>query len=71
MRISGDKEIQVVKDLNSGDPNDRKHCVRLLKTFEWNCHLCIVYECLSMNLRETLSKFGKDKGLSLDAVCSY
>ena len=71
MRLSGEKEIEVVRLLNEGDPQDRKHCIRLIETFDWNDHLCIIYECLSINLRETLSKFGKDKGISLDAICSY
>ena len=71
MRVSGEKEIEVVKQLNQGDPKDKKHCVRLLENFEYNEHLCLVYECLEMNLRETLAKYGKDVGLSLDGVCSY
>jgi len=71
MRLSGEKEIEVVKILNEGDPKDKKHCVKLNEHFEYNNHLCLVYECLELNLRETLAKYGKDVGLSLDGVCSY
>lgn len=71
MRVSGEKEIEVVKQLNNSDPKDKKHCVRLIEHFEYNNHLCLVYECLESNLRETLAKYGKDVGLSLDGVCSY
>ena len=71
MRISGEKEIEVASNLNSNDPRDRKHCIRLVDHFEYNNRLCLAYECLQMNLREVLTKYGKDVGLSLDGVCSY
>ena len=71
MRSSGEKEIRVVTEINQADAKDRKHCIRLLDHFEYNSHLCLVYECMDMNLRETLSKYGKGIGLSLDGVCSY
>ena len=71
MRESGEKEFQIVQNLNLNDPKDRKNCIRLIEKFEYNFHLCIVYECLEMNLRETLDKYGKNVGLSLDGVCAY
>ena len=71
MRASGEKEIEVISLLNNADQKDKKHCVRLLEHFEYNEHLCLVYECLEMNLRETLALYGRDIGLSLDGVCSY
>ena len=71
MRTSGEKEIEMIKLLNDSDLKDKKHCVRLKDHFDYNNHLCLVYECLNLNLRETLSKYGKDVGLSLDGVCSY
>ena len=37
----------------------RKHCVRLVSTFEHRAHTCIVFPSAAMNLRETLKKFGK------------
>ena len=71
MRASGEKEIRVVKDINEKDVKDRKHCIRMLDHFEYNNHLCLVYECMDMNLRETLAKYGKNVGLSLDGICSF
>jgi serine/threonine protein kinase len=68
---SGEVEIQVVSLLNKHDPNDRRHCLRMFDNFRYNDHLCIVYECLEQNLRDTLTMFGKDVGLSLEAVSSY
>lgn len=34
-------------------------------------HLCMVFEPLSMNLREVLKKYGKNVGLHIKAVRSY
>ena len=71
MRVSGQKEREVVSLLNQSDIHDKKNCIRLLDSFEYNNHLCLVYECMEMNLRETLNKFGRNIGLSLDGVCLY
>lgn len=71
MRTSGEKEVKVVNQINKADAKDRKNCIRLLEHFEYNNHLCIVYESMEMNMRETLAKYGKDVGLSLDGICSY
>ena len=71
IRVSGEKERSVVGLLNKTDPHDKKNIIRLLESFEYNSHLCLVYECMELNLRETLNKFGKGVGLSLDGVCLY
>lgn len=71
MRQSGLKERDIVARLNQGDRYDKKHCIRLLDSFEYNQQLCLVYECMGRNLRETLSKFGRNIGLSLDGVILY
>lgn len=71
MRESGEKERDIVQTLNTADPKDLRNIVRLLDTFEYNGHLCLVYECLELNLRETLHKYGRHVGLSLDGVCLY
>ena len=71
MRVSGLKEREIARQLNLSDPYDRKHCIRLLDSFEYNNHLCLVYESMGMNLRETLNKFGRNIGLSLDGVVLY
>ena len=71
MRQSGEKERQVVTLLNETDPHDNKNCIRLFESFDYNNHLCLVYELMEMNLREILNKVGKGIGLSLDGVCLY
>ena len=43
----------------------------MVEHFEYHDHLCIVLECLAMNLRETLNKYGKHIGLSLSGVRLY
>ncbi|XP_050434118.1 serine/threonine-protein kinase PRP4 homolog [Adelges cooleyi] len=71
MHKSGLKELEILKRLNDSDPDDRYHCVRLYCHFFHKQHLCMVFEPLSMNLREVLKKYGKDVGLHVKAVRSY
>ncbi|KAJ1929962.1 U4/U6 small nuclear ribonucleoprotein prp4 [Tieghemiomyces parasiticus] len=71
MYRAGQKEIEVLNKLQENDPEDRKHCVRLIRHFEYRNHLCLVFESLSMNLREVLKKYGRDIGISLKAVRGY
>ena len=71
MRASGEREIGIILSLNSSDPKDRKHCIRMIDHFDYNKHLCLVFECMDINLRETLAKYGNGVGLSLEGVCSY
>lgn len=71
MRKAGLKEIGILETLMKADPDDRKHIVRLKRTFEHRGHLCLVFESLSLNLREVLKKFGRDVGINLKAVRAY
>ncbi|KAK5642870.1 hypothetical protein RI129_009037 [Pyrocoelia pectoralis] len=71
MHKTGLKELEVLKKLNDADPEDRFHCLRLFRSFFHKQHLCLVFEPLSMNLREVLKKYGKDVGLHIKAVRSY
>ena len=68
---TGLKELEILRKLNSADPDDRHHCVRLFHNFFHKQHLCLVFEPLAMNLREVLKKYGKDVGLNINAVRSY
>lgn len=65
------KEAQILRRLMDVDPDDKKHLIRLLRTFEHRGHLCMVFESLSMNLREVVKRYGKDVGLNLRAVRAY
>ncbi|KAK5947865.1 U4/U6 small nuclear ribonucleoprotein prp4 [Knufia fluminis] len=71
MRKAGLKEVDILKDLAANDPDDRKHVVRLLRSFDHKGHLCMVFENMDMNLREVLKKFGRDIGLNLKAIRTY
>ncbi|KAJ1309340.1 hypothetical protein OPQ81_006119 [Rhizoctonia solani] len=71
MYKAGQKEIQILNKLAQADPDDKKHVIRLEGTFEHRGHLCLVFESLSMNLRDVIKKFGKDVGLNIRAVRAY
>lgn len=65
---TGLKELDILKRLNDADPDDRFHCLRLFRHFFHKRHLCLVFEPLSMNLREVLKKYGKDVGLHMKGI---
>ncbi|KAL8837594.1 MAG: hypothetical protein Q9170_002471 [Blastenia crenularia] len=71
MKKAGLKEVEILQILANADPEDKKHIIRLERTFEHKGHLCMVFENLSINLREVLKKFGRDVGINLKAVRAY
>ncbi|KIJ12576.1 hypothetical protein PAXINDRAFT_82735 [Paxillus involutus ATCC 200175] len=71
MYRAGLKEVQILNKLRQADPDDKKHIVRLERTFEHRGHLCLVFESMSMNLRDVVKRFGKDVGLNIKAVRAY
>lgn len=71
MHKTGLKELEFLKKLNSADPDDKYHCLQLFRHFFHKNHLCLVFESLSMNLREVLRKYGQNVGLHYKAVRSY
>ncbi|KAJ1992298.1 U4/U6 small nuclear ribonucleoprotein prp4 [Dimargaris cristalligena] len=71
MYRAGQKEAGILKKLQNADPEDQKYCVRLLHHFEYRNHLCLVFESLSMNLRDVLKKYGRGVGINLKAVRTY
>eukprot|EP01107_Rhizomastix_libera_P017628 TRINITY_DN861_c1_g1_i3.p1 TRINITY_DN861_c1_g1~~TRINITY_DN861_c1_g1_i3.p1 ORF type:complete len:380 (-),score=110.91 TRINITY_DN861_c1_g1_i3:118-1257(-) len=68
---SGMKEIKTLTTLNTKDPEDKRHVVRMLNNFTIKGHLCIVFEALDMNVRELIKKYGKDVGLNMKATQLY
>ncbi|KAL4979263.1 kinase-like domain-containing protein [Aspergillus desertorum] len=71
MKKAGLKEIGILEKLREADPEDKKHMIKFERSFEHKGHLCMVFENLSMNLREVLKKFGRDVGLNLRAIRAY
>ncbi|KEQ97349.1 hypothetical protein AUEXF2481DRAFT_592992 [Aureobasidium subglaciale EXF-2481] len=71
MYKAGIKEIEILQTLAEADPEDKKHIIRLERHFEHKGHLCMVFENLSINLREVLKKFGRDIGINIIAVRQY
>lgn len=71
MRKTGFKEISILEKLMASDPDDKKHIIRLERYFEHKGHLCMVFENLSIDLREVLKRFGRDIGINLKAVREY
>ncbi|KAI8354009.1 hypothetical protein BD560DRAFT_449749 [Blakeslea trispora] len=45
-------EVKILSDLSRWDPEDRHHNVKMTDSFSFRNHLCIAFECLSMNLYE-------------------
>lgn len=68
---AGQKEMQFLRRLNEADPEDKKCIIRLLADFMHKGHLCLVFEGLDMDLRETLKKFGRDIGIRPEAIQVY
>lgn len=71
MRKAGLKEVGILEQLHEADPEDKKHVIKFVRHFDHKGHLCMVFENLSMNLREVLKKFGRDVGLNLKAIRAY
>lgn len=59
MLTSGEKEAKILELLNSTDKFNKRHIVRMHRTFEHAKHLCLVFELLHINLRETIKFYGK------------
>lgn len=71
LRKGGYTEIAILQKLNDADPENRKHIVKFERSFDFNGHLCMAFESLSLNLREVLRKFGNNVGINLGATRTY
>ena len=40
----GQREVQILQKLNEADKFDKKHIIRLLGSFEYRRHFCMVFE---------------------------
>jgi serine/threonine-protein kinase PRP4 len=71
MRKASQKEMDFLRKVNEADPQDKKHIIRLLGSFDHKGHLCIVFEHMSKNLRDLLKEETNGHGLTLPAVRIY
>ncbi|KAK0642020.1 kinase-like domain-containing protein [Cercophora newfieldiana] len=71
LRKGGYTEIAILQKLNAADPENKKHLIKFERFFEYKGHLCMVFENLSLNLREVLKKFGNNVGINLNATRAY
>jgi serine/threonine-protein kinase PRP4 len=71
LRKGGYTEIAILEKLNDADPENRKHIVKFIRSFDYRSHLCMAFENLSLNLREVLKKFGNNVGINLGATRAY
>ncbi|KAF1920837.1 kinase-like domain-containing protein [Ampelomyces quisqualis] len=71
MRKASQKEMEFLRKVNEADPQDKRHIVRLLGSFDHKGHLCIVFEHMSKNLRDLLKEETNGHGLGLAAVRVY
>lgn len=71
MRRASQKEMDFLRKVNEADPQDKRHIIRLLGSFDHKGHLCIVFEHMSKNLRDLLKEETNGHGLTLSAVRIY
>jgi len=71
MYKAGKMERVILKKLSQADPEGKKHCIKMLDSFEYRNHLCLVFEPMDMNLRDLTKKYGRGIGLHINAVKVY
>ena len=71
MYKAGQMEKIILRKLAEADPEGKRHCIRLLGSFEYRAHLCLVFEPMDMDLRGLTKRYGRGIGLSLSAVRIY
>jgi len=71
MRKAAEKEVDILNRLSQADKGNKKHVIRLLTTFDYRDHYCLVFECMWDNLRAAMQKYTKGEGMSLKAVRAY
>lgn len=61
-------EIKIVSMLNTSyDPNNQCHIVRILDSFEFKSHICVVFELLNLSLLDVLTQ-NQYRGLPLTII---
>ncbi|ORZ02987.1 kinase-like domain-containing protein [Syncephalastrum racemosum] len=60
-------EVKILKSLVEWDPEDKFHNIRMTDYFYFRNHLCVAFECLSINLYEFI-KSNHFQGFSLSLI---
>jgi len=71
MTKAAEKEVAILETLNGADRKNKRHIIRLLSTFAYRKHFCLVFECMWDDLRAAVRKYTKNKGMALQAVRAY
>jgi len=71
MRKAALKETNMLNEIALNDPEDKRHCIKMLSSFDHRSHTAMVFDSYAMNLRETLKKFGKGVGINIKSVKAY
>lgn len=71
MKKCGDKELLILQLLAKDNGADKHNIVQLNEHFFQHGHLCLVFEAMSMNLREVIKKFGNNRGINIGAVHKF
>ncbi len=71
MYKAGQLEKVILNKLSHADPEGTMHIVKLLDSFEYRSHMCLVFEGMDMNLRDLTKKYGRGIGLHISAVRAY
>ena len=72
MYKAGLKELDILRKIS-----DHPHLIKLTDSFDLDAsnsaspHLVLVFERMNLNLRETLNKFGRDVGISIEGVRAF
>ena len=71
MTRAGEKEQGFFQKLNSEDKYDKRHIIKLVNSFYYKKHFCLVFEAFDMNIRDAIKIYGNGKGFGLDYVRSF
>ena len=58
LKKQGQVEVGLLQYIKDNDPDDRKNIIRMIDSFTFRNHLCIVFERLSINLYDFLKENG-------------
>ncbi|EFC49852.1 predicted protein [Naegleria gruberi] len=61
MKKAGLKELDLLSKINEKDTQEYS-IIKMVESFTYRNHLCIVFELLEMNLRDVLKNYGKVQG---------